>query len=453
MQNQRSMRNLEHLFLSALLCIGSCQNLNGQTELNELSRTILQEPETLPEKFPIVASDGEKPDYLEMAMGLESNWFKDGGPDNDHHRSLQMESWDVRSYHDEPRISEFEKSLEEFYHLIKRIPLEAARVAQRSDYANLATVDRVKYKSEADKRVLLYEKRYLEYREQYKTWFDFIQPYRAELEVENKRIASRRAKYKELIQNYIKTANIPQSNILITSDYIYYVESVVFEKSHLKINAHLVYYPSSAGTNVIIHAFYDGRSLGHTVTETEKGEPKEKQGVDLTCTHLLDVEDAGIPDSGTIDVIVESNTVHEKLKLAYNQTSKTVLKKGSEIVLHCRREGDHLILPVRFKDDDSQTTFACLVDTGASITTVARIPFPSSSKKEEQFTTANGIVSMPVALSRITVGEVEKELSVAFSGAGGVNLLGANFFADFVYTIDLENNAIYLIKRVGLDKL
>ena len=28
-----------------------------------------------------------------------------------------------------------------------------------------------------------------------------------------------------------------------------------------------------------------------------------------------------------------------------------------------------------------------------------------------------------------------------------VNLLGANFFEDFVYTIDLENGAMYLVKR------
>jgi len=442
------MSNLRLLF-SLTLVLGCHQYLSGKEEADERPRTILQNPETIPEIFPVVASDGREPDYLVSAMGLEGDWFKDGGPDNDHHRSLQSESWDVSRDHDESSISAFEENLAEFYNLIKSIPLEAARV-QHANYPYLSTEERAEYEAKAKKKVLLYEKRYLDYRQQYKTWVDFIKPYRAELEVEKKRTASRRAKYKELILSYIKTANIPQSSILITSDYIYYFESVVFENGHLRINSHLVYYPASVGTTVVIHAFYDGRSLGHTVTEMEKGGPKEKQGVDLGCTHIIDVEDAGIPDSGTIEVIVESMGIHEKMVLSYDHSANRAVKTGTEIVLHCHRAGEHLTLPVKFQEDENQKSFECLVDTGASITTIARNPFPGSIRKEAQFTTANGIVSMPVAASHITVGEVQKELNVAFSGSGGVNLLGANFFSDFVYTIDLENNAIYLIKRGGL---
>lgn len=435
------------LLLSLTLVFGCHLSLKGKEEADERPAIILKEPETIPEIFPIVASDGQKADYLNIAMGLEYNWFADGGPNNDHHRSLRSESWEVKSYHDEAHISAFEQNLDEFYHLIKSIPLEAAKIKQQSGYSNLPIEDRTKYKSEADKKLMLYEKRYLEYRGQYKMWMAFITPYRAELEVEKKRTESRRAKYKELILSYIKTANVPQSNILITSDYIYYVESAVLQKGQLKINSHLVYYPASVQTTIVIHASYDGRSLGHAVTELGTGEPKETQGVDISCLHLLDVEDAGMPDSGTVEVVVESDGVREKLMLTYNHSTNTVSTKATEIVLHCRREGDHLILPAKFQEDENQKIFECLVDTGASITTIARPPFPTSIRKEVSFQTANGVVILSVAASHISVGEVQKELNVAFSDSGGVNLLGANFFTDFVYTIDLENSAIYLIER------
>lgn len=432
----------------ALCCY---QDLWGQVESDESKRTIIHDPNTIPAVFPVLESDGEKSRFDQM--GFEGDWFKDGGPNNEYNKDLNSLSYEVRQNPDEWRVSEFEKQLEEFYKLITDIPLEAARIKHEhySDYPGLSAEENAKTRANFEEAfkgtIALAEKRYLEYRDQYKTWVEFIKPYRAELEVEKQRTNSRRSKYKDLMLNYITTANVPSSNVLITNDYIYYVESVAVKKGELKIDAHLVYYPSSPTTSIAIHASFEGKSLGHTNTEMENGKATAKQGVDLGCISTIDVEDVGMPDSGVIELIVESLGVHEKMILNYNQAKSVVVKPGTEIVLHCRREGDHLILPAKFQEDESQATYACLVDTGASMTTIGRKPFGADIGKEEKFATVNGVVSMPVAVSHVTVGEIQKELSVAFSGDGGVNLLGANFFENFVYTIDLENSAIYLIVR------
>jgi len=287
--------------------------------------------------------------------------------------------------------------------------------------------------------------------EDYQKRYDRVQPYIAARDVEMKRFAARRLKFKELMLDYIKTSNVPQTSVVVSGKFLYYVDGAILKEGHLRIDAHVVLYPSESATSlntpITVHASYNGVSLGQVATTVERGETTTRKGVNLSCTHLIDAEDAGLPSSGVVELTLDSQGVHQKLSVNFNETDAVRAKPGSEMVLHCRREGNHLLLPVRISEDESHTTFACLVDTGASVTTIARTPFLAQNTQRETFSTANGTVSMPVSVLHITVGDVQRELSVAFSGEGGVSLLGANFFEAFVYTVDLENSAIYLIKR------
>jgi len=123
------------------------------------------------------------------------------------------------------------------------------------------------------------------------------------------------------------------------------------------------------------------------------------------------------------------------------------LKPGSRTVLHGRRQGSQLFLRVNIEANGGNYLCECLVDTGATMTTVAKAQVPLQPTDRNEFTTANGQISMPFAKAAVTVGDITKEIGVAVAPTLRVNLLGANFFEDFVYTIDLENSAIYLVKR------
>ena len=134
-------------------------------------------------------------------------------------------------------------------------------------------------------------------------------------------------------------------------------------------------------------------------------------------------------------------------KPARTTTLVSDLKPGTTMVLHGRRQGSQLFLRVTIEAEGHEYLCECLVDTGATYTTVAKAQVPIAPTGKHEFTTANGQVLMPFATAAVTVGEITKEISVALSPNLRVNLLGANFFEDFVYTIDLENSAIYLLKR------
>ncbi len=123
------------------------------------------------------------------------------------------------------------------------------------------------------------------------------------------------------------------------------------------------------------------------------------------------------------------------------------LKPGSRTVLHGRRQGSQLFLRVNIEANGGNYLCECLVDTGATMTTVAKAQVPLEPTGRNDFTTANGQISMPFTKAAVTVGDITKEIGVAVAPTLRVNLLGANFFEDFVYTIDLENGAMYLVKR------
>jgi predicted aspartyl protease len=170
-------------------------------------------------------------------------------------------------------------------------------------------------------------------------------------------------------------------------------------------------------------------------------------GINTPCEHKINVVDAGLPATGIVEVLIEGFDFKKTLEINYGGTEQKIVKAGATIVLYGRRDGSHIILPVTFDGEGNKFTRDCLVDTGATLTTAPRSLLHVASTEERQFSTANGVVKMPIGKAMVSVGELSREISVAMTSSDEVSLLGANFFDDFVYTIDLENNAIYLIKR------
>ncbi|MBS0664355.1 MAG: retroviral-like aspartic protease family protein [Verrucomicrobia bacterium] len=123
------------------------------------------------------------------------------------------------------------------------------------------------------------------------------------------------------------------------------------------------------------------------------------------------------------------------------------LPSGTKLDLVGRRQGSQLFLQVTVAAGGRSFPCECLLDTGASMTTVnqAQVPLPPAGHRE--FSTANGQVQIPYARANVTVGTVTKEVAVALAPSLRVNLLGADFFEDFVYTIDLQGATIHLVKR------
>lgn len=123
------------------------------------------------------------------------------------------------------------------------------------------------------------------------------------------------------------------------------------------------------------------------------------------------------------------------------------LPSGAKLTLPARRQGSQLFVQVTVAAGGKTFPCECLVDTGATMTTLNQSQVPLPSVGQHEFSTANGQVQIPYARANVTVGTVTKEVAVALAPGLRINLLGADFFEDFLYTIDLQGSAIHLVKR------
>ncbi|MBS0663349.1 MAG: hypothetical protein JSR48_08785 [Verrucomicrobia bacterium] len=123
------------------------------------------------------------------------------------------------------------------------------------------------------------------------------------------------------------------------------------------------------------------------------------------------------------------------------------LPPGAQITLLGRREGNQLYLQVVIGANGKKYPCECLVDPAETYTTVDIRQVPLMPVGHHDLVTVNGPVRIPYANAAVTAGALTKGVGVALSTNLPVNLLGANFFEGFLYTIDLDNAAIYLVKR------
>ena len=144
--------------------------------------------------------------------------------------------------------------------------------------------------------------------------------------------------------------------------------------------------------------------------------------------------------------------VQQLLNVIENRASKTA-SDAEPIPL--RRHGNNLLAQVMF---NNSTNSRLLLDTGASLTVITPgllqdlgLDYNHPLRKA-WFNTANGVVEAPIFLiDRVSIGsQTVDQLEVAVMSLENQNingLLGMNFLQHFRFSIDHQNNVLYLTPR------
>jgi len=118
-------------------------------------------------------------------------------------------------------------------------------------------------------------------------------------------------------------------------------------------------------------------------------------------------------------------------------------------VIRCQRENMHLMVPVNVNIHGVEVKTAMLLDTGASVTVLSKSVYKRglarhvTELKTMRLTTGNGPVTCPVDTLRVSTTAYARRIHVALVD-GSTSLLGANYFADRRFTVDLDRECIYV---------
>jgi hypothetical protein len=149
-----------------------------------------------------------------------------------------------------------------------------------------------------------------------------------------------------------------------------------------------------------------------------------------------------IPDTTTVDDYAVDSTVEDTVER---------LPKRLEII-ECQREGMHLQVPTVINLHGSKVKTDMLLDTGASISVISRQLYskgktiPTEKLPKQRIQTANGLIECPVDILEVSTTAYARKVEVAIID-DCMPLLGANYFARQVFTVDLDNECIYIHPR------
>jgi len=158
----------------------------------------------------------------------------------------------------------------------------------------------------------------------------------------------------------------------------------------------------------------------------------------------------------TLDIIAydpeTSAKVQQLLNVIENRSGKTV-SDAEPVPL--RRHGNNLLTQVLF---NNRAQGRLLLDTGASLTVITPALLQdlgldyNHPQRKGWFNTANGVVEAPIFLiDRVSIGsQTVDQLEVAVMALDNQHingLLGMNFLQHFQFSIDHQNNVLYLSPR------
>ena len=118
-------------------------------------------------------------------------------------------------------------------------------------------------------------------------------------------------------------------------------------------------------------------------------------------------------------------------------------------VIQCLRDGNHLMVPTELNIHGMKIKTDMLLDTGASFTVISKQlyfkgqPIPFEKLQKQKIMTANGQIECPIDVLEVSTTAFRRKVNVAIIN-DSVPLLGANYFVDNVFTVDLENQCIYI---------
>lgn len=118
-------------------------------------------------------------------------------------------------------------------------------------------------------------------------------------------------------------------------------------------------------------------------------------------------------------------------------------------VIQCQREGMHLRVPTELNIHGKKIKTDMLLDTGASVTVISKELYskgqtvPTEKLQKQRIQTANGLVDCFIDILGISTIAYSRKVEVAIVD-DCLPLLGANYFAGHVFTVDLDNQCVYV---------
>jgi len=310
--------------------------------------------------------------------------------------------------------------------------------------------------------------------------------------VDRRRLERQRSKYEEHLVKCLREAGVAEGLIYTGSKIVVCVNSVMrtSESVSVIVGAYLTEPPSRKDTfgsmmwfehmkgkgkvlsadHVERHAFaygMDGDSLGSptriefrrfsriagiVVALTYEAKPKaETDGLRLIIEQAAFNSDAEIEFEIPYDEITcipDTITFADQVPDSPMNDAMGRLPKRLEVI-QCQREGMHLMVPAELNIHGTKIEADMLLDTGASVTVISNqlyskgntIPFEKLQKQE--ILTASGPIECPIDAFEVSTIAYAKKVEVAIL-SDCVPLLGANYFAGHVFTVDLDGQCIYV---------
>lgn len=297
--------------------------------------------------------------------------------------------------------------------------------------------------------------------------------------VDKKRYELKKQRYQEHLVKGILANGISRSHIYSDNRVVIYVDSIRVRKDTviLRLKTYLVK-PSSqhsintkkCDTHISIYN-PQGENLGSPI-EIRSTNHNEAKGatIDLAYEGTFELGE------GYVKLVIEKNTLHNEKEVVMEmpyilkeitpprlpstrrdivstlsiESEKDFVKRIETIT--GKRRGNHLIVRVSLNIHGKEIETEMMLDTGASVTT---IPFglykkgnakPLSELKREKFETAKGIIQSYIDEVQVSTSAYSKTITVAISNYDTA-LLGANYFEGNVFTVDVDNECIYVHPR------
>jgi hypothetical protein len=146
-----------------------------------------------------------------------------------------------------------------------------------------------------------------------------------------------------------------------------------------------------------------------------------------------------VPDTATVVDHVADSTVDDALDR---------LPKRLEVI-QCQREGMHLKVPTELNIHGFKIKTDMLLDTGASFTVISKQLYskgqtiPTGKLQKQRIQTANGLIECPIDILEVSTTAYARKVEVAIVDDCDP-LLGANYFDRHAFTVDLDNQCIYI---------
>ena len=144
-----------------------------------------------------------------------------------------------------------------------------------------------------------------------------------------------------------------------------------------------------------------------------------------------------------------ARALEQAVLLQSAQSEETRPEDGGIQVIRCERQGRHLKVPVELDIHGVTVRTVMLLDTGASITVLAKSAYtqglarPFGELQTMRLKTANGLMVCPVDTLEVSTAAFTRTMPVALTDRA-VSLLGADYFAGHSITLDLDRACIYV---------